>query len=187
MTPGLPGTGIGGLFYLLLVLFMPLREVFRIQRGRGDRFRWRVIGAMLGLAGGILAALWLEAWVLFKVLGLRELSFLASPGISAEQAARLARAASVATLASLGLVMVALTVMRLLVRRPRPSALRCTAVRSAPAAAGSENLRAHHAPASSASHSRLDETAPVRRQVEAVGYRRLRVRVSTALIDPHLT
>lgn len=139
MTAGLPGTGIGGLFYLLLVLFMPLREAFRVLRGRGDARRWRTIGGQLALAGGILAALWLEAWVLFEVFGLRQDSLAAAAGASAEQAAHAARAASFATLTSLGLVLFALALLRLLVRRPRPSALRCAAVTRAPRAAGSEN------------------------------------------------
>jgi hypothetical protein len=120
MTAGLPGTGIGGLFYLLLVLFMPLREAFRLLRGRGDVRRWRTIGGKLLLAGGILAALWVEAWVLFEMFGLRRESFAATFGANAEQAARAARAASFATLATLGLVLFALAVLRLLVRRPRP-------------------------------------------------------------------
>lgn len=130
MTVGLPGTRIGGLFYLLLVLFMPLRETFRVLRGRGDLRRWRTIGGNLALAGGILAALWLEGWVLFEVFGLWQDSLAAAFGASAEQAARAARAASFATLASLGLVLVALAVLRLLVRRPLPGALRCAAGRS---------------------------------------------------------
>jgi hypothetical protein len=115
MTAGLPGTGIGGLFYLLLVLFMPLRETFRGLRGRGDVRRWRIIGGKLALAGAILVALWLEAWVLFELLGLRTL-LAASTGASVGQAAR---AASLATLASLGLVWFTLAVLRVLVRRPR--------------------------------------------------------------------
>ncbi len=137
MTVGLPGTGIGGLFYLLLVLFMPLRETFRVLRGRGDLRRWRTIGGKLALAGGILAALWLEGWVLFEVFGLRQDSLAASAGASAEQAALAARAASFATLASLGLVLVALAVLRLLVGRPLPGVLRCGAGRSTNAGAAS--------------------------------------------------
>ena len=145
MTVGLPGTGIGGLFYLLLVLVMPLRETFRILRGRGDVRRWRTIGGALALAAGILAALWLEAWVLVEILGLRQNSLGASAGASAE---RIARAASFATLASLGLVLLALAFLRLLVRRPLPSARRCAVTTRTPRAVGSEKelyaTHAHH-------------------------------------------
>jgi len=83
MTPWLPGTGIGGLFYLLLVLFMPLREALRVLRGCGDVRAGAPFGGKLALAGGILAALWLEGWVLFEVFGLRQDSLAASAGASA--------------------------------------------------------------------------------------------------------
>jgi hypothetical protein len=135
MTAGLPGTGIGGLFYLLLVLFMPLREAFRVVRGRGDSRRWRAILGLLALAVGILAALWFEAWVLFEVFGVALKSLAASASVSARQAAR---AASFATLASLGLVLFGLAILRLLVRRPLPGARRCTTATRASSVAGSE-------------------------------------------------
>ena len=135
MTVGLPGTGIGGLFYLLLVLVMPLREAVRILRGRGNVRCWRTMGGTLALAAGILAALWLEAWVLVEILGLRQNSLGAFAGASAE---RIARAASVATLASFGLVLLTLALLRLFARRPLPSARRCAAATSAPGAAASE-------------------------------------------------
>jgi hypothetical protein len=143
MTVGLPGTGIGGLFYLLLVLVMPLREMLRILCGRGDVRRWRTIGGTLALAAGILTALWLEAWVLVEIL--RQNSLGTTAGASAE---RIARAASFATLASLGVVLVALAFLRLLVRRPLPSARRCVAATRAPRTAESEDelyaTPAHH-------------------------------------------
>jgi uncharacterized membrane protein len=148
MTPGLPGTGIGGLFYLLLVVFMPLRETFRNLRGVRDGRRWPVIGGLLALAACIFTALWLEAWVLYQVLGLRSVSL----GVSAEQAGVVARAASVATLASLALVLVVIALLRLLVRRPAPGTLRCAVVTRAPAPASME--------------------APVGPQLDPAGHRR---------------
>ena len=35
MTAGMPGTGIGGLFYLLSALLMPLRELWRLVASGG--------------------------------------------------------------------------------------------------------------------------------------------------------
>jgi len=49
MNVGLPGTGVGGLFYLLLAVLMPLHELWRTT-----------------IAGAILAALWVEGWLLQK-------------------------------------------------------------------------------------------------------------------------
>jgi len=54
---GLPGTGIGGLFYLLLALWMPVGELWRTVRGRSSRERWRLVGTQFALACAIIAAL----------------------------------------------------------------------------------------------------------------------------------
>lgn len=53
---GLPGTGLGGLFYLLLAFWMPLAELPRTLRGESSAARWRRIGAHVALALGIVAA-----------------------------------------------------------------------------------------------------------------------------------
>jgi hypothetical protein len=56
MTAGLPGTGIGGLFYLVSALLMPFVTLFRAMRGRpvapGEAFR------QAATAIGILVAMW---------------------------------------------------------------------------------------------------------------------------------
>ena len=64
MTAGLPGTGIGGLFYLISALMMPFREAFRAMVGRGDRARGQVALQQGGLAVTILGAVWLTGIVL---------------------------------------------------------------------------------------------------------------------------
>jgi hypothetical protein len=61
VTVGLPGTGIGGLYYLLLVCWMPLRALGRLVIGRGVA-RWRGIAVLLALVAAILGALWVEGW-----------------------------------------------------------------------------------------------------------------------------
>jgi tetratricopeptide (TPR) repeat protein len=60
---GLPGTGIGGIFYLASALAMPLREAYRRVRGRAAG-NWRVVAAQLAIAGGILGAMWVTGWLL---------------------------------------------------------------------------------------------------------------------------
>ncbi|MCC7406988.1 MAG: hypothetical protein IT442_02885 [Phycisphaeraceae bacterium] len=59
MAAGLPSTGIGGIFYLLLVLWMPLRELQMTIQGRSSLARWRgiamhwfVVGCMIGMIFG---------------------------------------------------------------------------------------------------------------------------------------
>ena len=69
MTVGIPGTGIGGIFYLLLAIAMPVRELGLAFRGRSSWERWRfialqwsLIGGMLGImAGQALALRWMAA------------------------------------------------------------------------------------------------------------------------------
>ena len=61
MNVGLPGTGIGGLFYLLTALLMPLFELGRTLRGGSSLQRWQRVGTQTALAVGILAGLWLTA------------------------------------------------------------------------------------------------------------------------------
>jgi hypothetical protein len=66
---GLPGTGLGGLFYLLLAFWMPLAELPRTLRGQSSRARWRRIGTQFGLAAGIVAALAVTAAAYAAVAG----------------------------------------------------------------------------------------------------------------------
>ena len=59
MTAGIPGTGIGGIFYLLLALAMPLREAWR---RRGARSNWLVVARQLALVSGMASVLLLEGY-----------------------------------------------------------------------------------------------------------------------------
>ncbi len=64
MNIGLPGTGIGGLFYLLAALSMPIFEIVRTLRGRSSWQRWRLVFRQTGLAAGVISALWLTSWTI---------------------------------------------------------------------------------------------------------------------------
>ena len=68
MTAGLPGTGIGGLYYLLLTALMPFREVWLTVRGRSSAARWREVLRHVALAGGIIGALLATAWLIRAAL-----------------------------------------------------------------------------------------------------------------------
>lgn len=68
MIAGLPGTGIGGIFYLMTVFLMPVREMGRVVRGRSSFRRWRLILVQMGLASGIMAGFWSMGWLLAKLL-----------------------------------------------------------------------------------------------------------------------
>lgn len=64
MNAGLPGTGIGGLFYIAGALWMPFDAAYRQIRGRERGPGWQVVAVQSGIALAILAVLWLTAWTI---------------------------------------------------------------------------------------------------------------------------
>lgn len=56
MFAGLPGIGVGTLLYVLLALWMPIREVAFVVRGKSSWARWRLIATQLVFAAGIIAS-----------------------------------------------------------------------------------------------------------------------------------
>lgn len=124
---GVPGTGLGGIFYVLLVLWMIVRESWLAIRGRTRRSRWKTIARLGGFSTAILTLLWLEGWLLKWVF---ERFPALLPGakfrLTAEAAAAadaIAPTLSLAPLAILGLLMLALHLARLLFPRRTGAAL----------------------------------------------------------------
>ncbi|HTY45945.1 MAG TPA: hypothetical protein VMD52_08155 [Patescibacteria group bacterium] len=68
MTAGLPGTGIGGFFYLLSALLMPVNECIYTVLGRSRPARWRKVSRQTLCSLGILAGIWCTAWILAHIL-----------------------------------------------------------------------------------------------------------------------
>lgn len=68
MVVGLPGAGIGGLFYLVSVVVLPFRSAWRRLRGAPDAVTPRQLALQLSIAGGIVAALWVMGWLLTFVV-----------------------------------------------------------------------------------------------------------------------
>src|SRR5439155_7940754 len=64
MTVGIPGAGIGGLFYILNALWMPFREARLAIQGRSSPERWELVKRQATIAIGILASLGVTGWVL---------------------------------------------------------------------------------------------------------------------------
>lgn len=126
MIVGLPGTGIGGLFYLFATLWMPVNELHRLVQGRSSLARWRFIAFNWAMVGGILGTLWLTMlamkWVLFvtgyeKPKGMLEHSGLA-PAL-AEHTTSFFAAAGWASAMSLVALMVIVHVLRVTAGRGR--------------------------------------------------------------------
>ena len=70
MTVGLPGTGIGGIFYMLLAVWMPIHESVHTLRGKTNLRRWAFIALQLLFVLGVITAMWGEMWVLNQVIAL---------------------------------------------------------------------------------------------------------------------
>lgn len=116
---GLPGTGLGGIFYALLILWMAVRETWLLARGGSSAARWRTIAWFGSLLAGIVLALWLEGWLLQtfvgSVPGLRGSIVAGRSGAIAVGA--LTPALAAAPFVILALMMVAMHAMRLLLPR----------------------------------------------------------------------
>jgi hypothetical protein len=121
MIAGVPGAGIGGLFYLISALLLPLRGLWR--RGRGESVSWRQILQSAALALGIFAGIWLTGWLLGFLLGPAP---RAVGGLLGRKTALFGRhenilrgAALAIGLATLGLVLLSVQIARFFNRRKK--------------------------------------------------------------------
>lgn len=64
MNAGIPGIGLGGLFFVLSAFLMLFIEIVRTLQGRSNLKRWRLVGRQSGLACGIVAATIVMLWML---------------------------------------------------------------------------------------------------------------------------
>jgi hypothetical protein len=68
MTAGLPGTGIGGLFFILSAFFMIVVELQRTIRGKSSLARWRMVGRHAGVAAAMVTAVTATIWLVHRLL-----------------------------------------------------------------------------------------------------------------------
>jgi hypothetical protein len=69
MVVGLPGLGIGTLFYVLTALWMPMCELRRVCRGDVSAARWRLVMVQLCFALSVVASVALADRAIGIVLG----------------------------------------------------------------------------------------------------------------------
>lgn len=69
MFAGLPGFGVGTLFYIVVAFWMPLRELPRVFRGTSSLARWRLIVQQLFYACGVIVSIMVTERFLMWVLG----------------------------------------------------------------------------------------------------------------------
>lgn len=115
MTPGIPGTGIGGLFYMLSAASLPLREGYRRVWKGAPAVRWRVIALQQVLAAGILGGMWTTGWLLGVLFSTAHAHFAAGPAGTSHNVWRTATFA--VSLATLMAVLGTVELMRLWYRR----------------------------------------------------------------------
>lgn len=111
---GLPGTGLGGIFYVLLILWMIVRKLVN-ARGRAPWSRIAPLGVM---AAVIVMVLWGEMWVIGRVVGrLPTFGDIVTAGTSVPSS--LAIALALTPLLSLAALLSVLHMARLLLSRKR--------------------------------------------------------------------
>ena len=119
MFAGMPGTGIGGIFYMVLIVLMPFREVWLAARGRETRPRLKAVVTQFGLGLAVIGALWGEGIAIrYGFTHLRE-SFPNSSVFALTQFAPdsiLIPAFSAAPFAILGAIALSVLVLRIVVR-----------------------------------------------------------------------
>jgi len=121
MTVGLPGTGIGGMFYLLSALAMPLSEAYRRIRGRASG-GWQIVAGQLAIVGGILVGMFLAGRFLGVALHATQHQVRLPLGSVSSNALRIA--ALVLSIGTLGAVLGAVELLRLWIHRAGSSLLR---------------------------------------------------------------
>jgi hypothetical protein len=122
MVAGVPGTGIGGLYYVLLAMWMPFREIPRLLMHRSSPTRWKCIGVQTALAWGVVLALAGEFWLIE-----RGLTYLHEQGGSnwitqhtLESGVAVAPVLAIAPFVVLGMVVLSLHVLRAVFRNDHP-------------------------------------------------------------------
>lgn len=70
MTAGLPGTGIGGFFYLLSALLMPAHEFCLMCQGKSNWSRWKIAVKQSVLAFLVIASVWGTGWLLGTIMSI---------------------------------------------------------------------------------------------------------------------
>jgi hypothetical protein len=124
MIAGLPGTGIGGIFYLILAAFMPICEFFRMIQKRTHLRRWCLIALQMGFIFGIISLIWAEMWVikytiewLCHAFGNNAITAVGLFGreLTMHQTKMMAYAAASGSFISLGFVFICVHTLRLMV------------------------------------------------------------------------
>ena len=123
MTAGIPGAGIGGIFYLLSALLMPVREGWRVLHGRGTWRGAREALLQATIAAGVIGGIWFAGVLLGFWLAPGAAAAAERAGVAASTSSQIfGRAAVIAPLVTLAFILLATELMHLATRRVRPPA-----------------------------------------------------------------
>lgn len=118
MAPGLPGVGIGGIFYLISAIALPLRSLWRRARGVPDTLKKRELVLHLLIAAGIIAGIGAAGWLLALALPGGIATAAGGPGAGAWPTRSVLRGATIAAgFITLALVLAGVEISRLAVHR----------------------------------------------------------------------
>ena len=120
MIAGIPGTGIGGIYYILLALLMPVHEACVTCTGRSSWRRWGHVGLQVVNALGILGSIYGTGWLLAQGINYLRLSFL-DPAHSAmyqHLTNVVATTSAYMAILTLGVVLLVVYTLRLFIRAP---------------------------------------------------------------------
>jgi hypothetical protein len=126
MFAGLPGFGVGTLFYIVVALWMPFRELPRVVQGTSSFARWRLIARQLTYAVGIILTIMIAERLLLWLLGHAgpqpfSPALLLSRELTARPGDSILAAPIMASLLLLAGVVLSIEILRLIVtRRPSP-------------------------------------------------------------------
>jgi len=70
MNVGLPGTGLGGIFYFLCVTAMVAIELIKRLFNKVDHYKWRIARKQFFFLSGILVSMYAVDWYLSKVISM---------------------------------------------------------------------------------------------------------------------
>jgi len=118
--PGMPATGLGGIFYAILVLWIVMREAWRALSGGSSMATWRRAGKVAAMLAAILAGFYLFGMAIGHLAASLPLLDL-NPYLARAIQALMPRLAIV-PFAILAVLMVALQLVRWLLSRRIPPA-----------------------------------------------------------------
>jgi hypothetical protein len=64
MNIGTPGSGLGGLFYLISALIMLPTELWTTVKGKSSRQRWMLVVTQIGMGLGMIGTTLLTVWII---------------------------------------------------------------------------------------------------------------------------